>query len=74
LGEFAEIIDDVSVEKIPLNTHWGGRTFSNCIPYQCHTYIRCMNTLNSCGWGFGSTFIPLPPQMYPQIWESLLKS
>jgi hypothetical protein len=33
-----------------------------------------VNLLNSCGWGYGGTFIPLPPQTYPQIWESLLKS
>ena len=39
-----------------------------------HTYIRCLNTLNSCGWAYGSTFIPLPPQRYPQIRESWLKS
>jgi hypothetical protein len=30
--------------------------------------------LNSCGWGYGSTFIPLPPKRFPQIWESLLIS
>ena len=30
--------------------------------------------LNSCGWAYHSTFIPLPPQTYPQIWESWLKS
>ena len=47
---------------------------SNCIPHLCHSYIRCLNTLNSCGWGYGSTFIPLPPQRFPQIWESSLKS
>jgi len=33
---------------------------SNCIPHQCHTYIRCLNTLNSCGWAHGSTLTPLP--------------
>ena len=47
---------------------------SDCIPHPCHTYIRCLNTLHSCGWGYGSTLTPLPPQTYPQIWESLLKS
>jgi hypothetical protein len=34
----------------------------------------CLNTLNSCGWEYGSTLTPLPPQRFPQIWESLLKS
>ena len=47
---------------------------SNCIPHPCHTYIRCLNTLYSCGWAYGSTLIPLPPQRYPQIRESWLKS
>ncbi len=27
LGEFAEFLDDVSVEMIPLRYRWGGRTF-----------------------------------------------
>ena len=43
---------------------------SNCIPHLCHSYIRCY-TLNSCGWGYGSTLTPLAPQRFPQIWESL---
>ncbi len=47
---------------------------SNCIPHLCHAYIRCLNTLNSCGWAYGSTLSPLPPQRFPQIWESSLKS
>ena len=47
---------------------------SNCIPHLCHTCIRCLNTLNSCGWAYGSTLTPLPPQRFPQIWESSLKS
>jgi len=36
--------------------------------------IRFLNTLNSCGWAYGSTLTPLPPQRFPQIWESWLKS
>jgi hypothetical protein len=47
---------------------------SNCIPHLCHTYIRCFNTSNSCGWAYGSTLSPLLPQRFPQIWESSLKS
>jgi len=47
---------------------------SNCIPHLCHAYIRSLNTLNSCGWGYGRKFIPLPPQRFAQIWESILKS
>ena len=140
LGKFAEIIDDVSVEKITLCYCWGCRTFqtashihvihilgvwtpssvvdgdmaahsyryhhwgfprcgrgcwyprwckcendpttlllrlknpSNCIPHPYHTYIRCSNTLNSSLWGYGRTLTPLPPQRFPQIWESSLKS
>ena len=140
LGEFSEIIDDVSVEMIPIRYCWGCRTFQTAsqihvihilgvwtpytvvdghimaahsyryhhrriprfgrvywnhrmymwklshyaineavetfklhpLPY--HTHIMCFNTLHSCGWTYGSTFIPLPPQTYPQIWESWLKS
>jgi hypothetical protein len=68
LGEFTEILDDVNVRTIPLRYRWG------CIPLLCHTYIRCLNTLNSCGWAYSSTIIPLPPQRFPQIWESSLKS
>jgi hypothetical protein len=33
-----------------------------------------LNTLNSCGWGYGSTLTPLPPHRFAKIWESLLKS
>ena len=40
---------------------------SNCIPHPCHTYIRCLNTLNSCGWGYGSTLIPLPTDVSPDL-------
>jgi hypothetical protein len=47
---------------------------SNCIPHPYNTYIWCLNTLNSCGWAYGSPLTPLPPQRFPQIWESLLKS
>jgi len=73
-GEFTEILDDVNVEMIPLRYCWGFRTFLNCIPHSCHTYIRSFKTWNSCGWAYGSTLIPLPPQRFPQIWENLLKS
>ena len=58
----------------PTTLSFRGVNLSNCIPHLCHTYIRCLNTLNSCGWAYGSTFIPLPPQRFPQIWESWLKS
>ena len=65
---------DVNVEMIPLHYRWDCRTFLNCIPYLCHKYIRCLNTLHSCGWAYGNTLTPLPPQTYPLFWESLLKS
>ncbi len=125
LGKLAEILDDVSVEMIPLCYCWGCRTFqtashiyvihirclntlnscgwasmaahSHCYhhrgfprfwragwnPRRCmwewsqyaiveavepfHTYIRCLNTLNSCGWAYGSTFILLPSQTFPRF-------
>jgi len=73
LGELAEILDDVSVEMIPLRYGWGCRTFQTA----SHIYvihIRCLNTLNSCGWAYGCTLTPLSPQSFPQIWESWLKS
>jgi len=35
LGKFSEIIYDVSVEMIPLNYHWGSRTFQTA----SHIYL-----------------------------------
>ena len=35
LGEFAEILDDVSVKMIPLRYRWGGRTFQTA----SHIYV-----------------------------------
>jgi hypothetical protein len=35
---------------------------------------RCLNTLDSCGWAYGITLTPLPPQRFPQICKSWLKS
>ena len=61
-------------ENYPTTLSLRLQNLSNNIPHPCHTYIRCLNTLNSCGWGYGSTLTPLPPQRFPQIWESLLKS
>ncbi len=39
-----------------------------------YMFNRYLNTLNRCGWGYGSTLTLLPPQTDPQIWESLLIS
>ncbi len=50
------------------------QTPSNCIPCPCHTYMRWLSTFSGCGWAYGFTLTPLPPQMLPQIWESWLKS
>ncbi len=36
--------------------------------------MRCLNTFSGCGWAYGFTLTPLPPQMLPQIWQSWLKS
>ncbi len=47
---------------------------SNCIPHWCHTYIKCLSIFSGCGWAYGFTLTPLPPQTLPQIWESWLKS
>ena len=65
-GKFAEIIDDVSVEMIPIRYRWGCRTFQTASHIHV-IHIRCLNTLNSCGWAYGSTFIPLPSQMFPRF-------
>ena len=73
LGELAEILDDVSVQMIPLHCRWGCRIFQTASHIHA-IHIRCLNTLHSCGWAYGSTLTPLPPQTYPQIWESWLKS
>jgi hypothetical protein len=47
---------------------------SNCIPCQCHTYMRCLSAFSGCGWAYGFTLTPLPPQMLPKIWRGCLKS
>ncbi len=47
---------------------------SNCIPFQCHTYMRLFSTFSGCGGAYGFTLTPLPPQLFLQIWESWLKS
>ncbi len=36
--------------------------------------MRCLSTFSGCGWGYGFTLTPLPPQTFPQIWERLMKS
>ncbi len=36
--------------------------------------MRGLSTFSGCGWAYGFTLTPLPPQTLPQIWESLLKS
>jgi hypothetical protein len=36
--------------------------------------MRCLSTLSGCGWAYGFTLTPLPPQILPQIFESWLKS
>jgi hypothetical protein len=45
----------------------------NCIPCPCHTYMMCFSTFSGCGWAYGFTLTPLPPQTFPQICESWLK-
>ncbi len=36
--------------------------------------MRGLNTFSGCGWAYGFTLTPLPPQTLPKIWESFLKS
>ncbi len=36
--------------------------------------MRCLSAFSGCGWAYGLTLTPLPPQMLPQIWKRLLKS
>ena len=67
LGEFTEILDDVSVEMIRLPIVEAVEPFKLHPTSKSYIYIRCLYTLNSCGWAYDSTFIPLPLQMYPQI-------
>ncbi len=47
---------------------------ANCIPWPCHTYMRCLGTFSSCWWAYGFTFTSLPPQTLPQICENWVKS
>jgi hypothetical protein len=36
--------------------------------------MRCLSASSGCGWAYGFTFTPLPPQTLPKICESWLKS
>ncbi len=36
--------------------------------------MRCLSTSSGCGWAYGFTLTPSPPQMLPQIWRGCLKS
>ncbi len=47
---------------------------SNCIPCPCRTYMRCLSTFSGYGWAYGIILTPLPPQSFPQICESWMKS
>ena len=73
LGELAEILDDVNVLTMSLRYGWGCRTFQTA----SHIHVihkGCFYVLNSCGWAYGCTLTPLPPQTCSRIWESWLKS
>ncbi len=76
LWELGEFWPDASVKTMPLRFDWGCRTFqfSNCIPCPCHTYFRCLSAFSGCGWAYGFTLPPLPPQMFPQIFGSWVNS
>jgi hypothetical protein len=36
--------------------------------------MRCLRTFSGCGWAYGFSFTPIPPQRIPQICQSWLKS
>jgi hypothetical protein len=36
--------------------------------------MKGLITFSGSGWAYGFTLTPLPPQRFPQIWESWLKS
>ncbi len=50
------------------------QNLSICIPCPCDTYMRGLSTFLGCGWAYGFTLTPLPPQMFPLIWRVWLKS
>ncbi len=59
----------------PCTTLWLRlKNLPNCIPCPCPTHMMCLNAFSCCGWAYGFTLTPLPPQMFPQICESWLKS
>ncbi len=74
LGKFAEILPDASVQTIPLHFGWDCRTFQTVSHVPIITYMRCLSTLSGWWWAYGFTITPLPPQTFPQICESWLKS
>ncbi len=43
---------------------WGSKV-SRFFALNLMCIARCLNTLNSCGWGYGSMLTPLPPQRFP---------
>jgi hypothetical protein len=73
LWELAEILPDASVQTVPLHFDWGCRTLQTAFHVR-HTYMRCLSTFSGCGWAYGFTLTPLPPQIFPQICVSWLKS
>jgi hypothetical protein len=36
--------------------------------------MKCLSAFSGCGWAYGFTLTPLPPQILPQTWKSWLKS
>ncbi len=42
-------------------------------PMSFHACIRGLRVFSGCGWAYGLTLTPIPPQSLPQIWESVLK-
>ena len=71
LWELAEIWPYESVQTMPLQAR---RTFFNCIPCPCHTYMFYLSTFLSSGGAYGFTLTSLPPQTLPQICENWLTS
>ena len=73
LRELANILGvggDVNEQTMLLYNGWG------CRPFQTVSHINVIHTFgvsstfNWCGWANNCTLTPLPPQTFPQIWES----
>ncbi len=70
LRELGHILGDESVQTIVLCHSWDCRTFQTASRIHIHIKGVLSCSFNCCGWAYGCTLLPLPPQTCPQIWES----